>query len=423
MSVRRINVKKAFFGFLSLIMISSTLMGLYSCAIRVKANDLMSDIKAGKIDERILTDEFSNNTANFSLELFKSSFTEESNTLVSPLSVLLALSMTANGAEGETLSEMEAVLGGDSEVSVLNEYLRSYTRGLKSTADSKLKIANSIWFREINGFTVRKEFLQANADFYNAAAYGAPFDESTLKDINNWCKMKTDGMIDQIIKKIPEEAMMYLINAVVFDAKWEEKYKKTDVSDFSFNNHSGSKSTVGMMRSTENKYIETDNATGFIKPYKNNNYSFVALKPKSNISDLIESLDGELFINAIKEAESVSVMAGIPKFTAEYDNELSDELKDMGIKKAFADSGAAQFGKISTDTELYISKVFHKTYISVDENGTKAAAITAVQMNKTSAVQSEKTVILDSPFVYAIIDNTTGLPIFIGSVINLPSQN
>lgn len=411
--------KRLILTIISLVLICSTLAGLYSCAVKVSAKDLMSDIKSGHPALRQIDDKFINNTADFSIELFQRSFTDKSNTLVSPLSVLLALSMTANGADGETLAEMEDVLGGGMGLLELNEYLRTYTNSLKSSKDSKLEIANSIWFRELEGFTVRKEFLQANADYYNAAAYGTPFDEETLKDINNWGKMKTDGMIDQILKEIPTDAMMYLINAVAFDAKWEEKYKKSDVRDWTFNNIDSTQSKVQMMNSTEEKYIETDDAVGFIKPYKNGDYSFVALKPKSSLPELIDSLDGKYFIDAVNKTQIIEVKAGIPKFTAEYENELNDELQDMGIKKAFDKYGNAEFGGISVDTPLYISKVFHKTYISVDENGTKAAAITLIQMNKETAVEASKTVILDSPFVYAIIDNATGLPIFIGTITDL----
>ena len=131
---------------------------------------------------------------------------------------MLALSMTANGAKGETLAQTESLLGGDIPMETLNEYLYSYINALPSEKTAKLNVANSIWFRD-NGFTAENTFLQKNADYYGAAVYKSAFDVKTLRDINNWVKKNTDGMIEKIIDDLDPDAVMYLINTVLFDAE------------------------------------------------------------------------------------------------------------------------------------------------------------------------------------------------------------
>ena len=141
--------------------------------------------------------------------------------------------MTANGAANETLSQMEEVLGKDIPLEELNEYLYYYVNNLPSEEKSKLNIANSIWFRDDEDrLTVEKDFLQKNADYYNAAIYKSPFDDQTLQDINYWVKTNTDGMIDKILEKIDDDSIMYLINAIVFDAEWKI-YNKSDIHEAS----------------------------------------------------------------------------------------------------------------------------------------------------------------------------------------------
>ncbi|NLN04416.1 MAG: serine protease [Clostridiaceae bacterium] len=405
---------------LSLVFVLMVVMivNLSSCTTRIYATDLMKDIKANTVEGKDVDERFIQSTARFSMELFKRSLGEE-NSLVSPLSVLLALSMTANGADNETLEQMEKVLGDDITIDELNEYLYSYAKGLPNKAKSKLVISNSIWFRK--GFNVNADFLQKNADYYKASAYESAFDAQTVKDINNWVKKKTDGLIDEILDKIDDSAVMFLINAIVFDAEWEKIYEKNDIKERDFRNIDGTYTKVDMMYSNESKYISSDNAVGFVKPYKNKDYSFVAILPNEEISiyDYVASLDGETFLNLVGGATKEVVNAGVPKFKYNYEIVMNDALIDMGMEHAF--DGRADFSKMDADLKegLYISEVLHKTFISVDEKGTKAGAVTKVEMRDTAGPVSEARVILDRPFVYAIIDNATNLPLFIGTVVDL----
>ena len=411
---RRIAVCLCFF-----ILCAGT-VNLSGCAAGIRAADLTEGIKAKPVSGKAADDAFKNSSADFAIRLFQKTRDDSKNSLISPLSVMLALSMTANGAKGETLAQMEALLGGDIPMETLNEYLYSYINALPSEKTAKLNVANSIWFRD-NGFTAENTFLQKNADYYGAAAYKSPFDEKTLRDINNWVKKNTDGMIEKIIDDLDPDAVMYLINTVLFDAEWENIYKKDEIRDGTFTALDSTKRTVSMMYSEEHSYLDDSKATGFIKPYKNG-YSFVALLPNGDISlsDYVASMTGKSFVDTIKNAKDIPVETAIPKFSYDYDIEMSGALKALGMTLPF-DSTKADFSALgSSDSgNIFISRVLHKAYIAVDEKGTKAGAATAADIKATSDTGGLYSVTLDRPFVYAVIDDAYGLPVFIGAVTDI----
>lgn len=381
-----------------------------------KSVDLMKEIVCAEVNSRPADDRFIKSQAEFGLSLFKKSIDDEKNSLISPLSVMLALAMTANGAVGETLEEMENVLGGDLTIDELNEYLHTYWSLLPSSEKAKLEIANSIWFRDDEYMIrVKEEFLKKNANYYSASLYKAPFDDTTVKDINGWVDEHTDGMINKIIDEIDPFAVMYLINAICFDAKWRAPYSEYSIYEGDFYGLSGT-TTAELMRSEENRYVEDENAVGFIKPYANG-YSFMAILPNDGMSlaDYIDTLEGDDLVQLYKNAVYHPVNATLPKFKYDYSILLNDILKEMGINKAFG-GGFSNIGESSLG-ELFINRVIHKTFIEVDNAGTRAAAVTAVEVATESAEPTvPKTVKLDRPFLYAIVDNATGLPIFIGTV-------
>ncbi len=361
--------------------------------------------------------------ADFGVRLFRESFTEDKNTLVSPLSVMFALAMTANGAEENTRSQMESVLGMD--VESLNAYLKAYKDALVEDEKNKLSVANSIWFTDDARFTVNNDFLQTNADYYGADIYKAPFNSGTCKDINNWVKEKTDGMIKDILDEIPTDAVMYLVNALAFDAEWQETYEKHQVRDAVFTKEDGTTQTADMMYSSEHTYLEGENFTGFIKYYARSKYAFAAILPSENVSvsELVSSLNGEMLYDILSNPTSTAVNAGLPKFEFEFDTELSATLTDMGMPAAF-DENLADFSGLGTSSRgnIFINRVLHKTYIEVGEKGTRAGAATVVEMNDCAAAEvigEIKEVILDRPFVFMLVDTETNLPFFIGSVVDI----
>lgn len=408
---------------LSVIFLTAVAVSSSGCSGKVQAENLMDDISAQKVEEKPVDDVFIGNTARFALDLFRKTAAADENSLVSPLSVLLALAMTANGADSETLAQMETVLGQDIPLTELNQYLYSYTTNLPSEEDARFTIANSIWFRDDEDrLAVEADFLQTNANYYDAAAYKSAFDNQTLKDINNWVKENTDGMIDKILDEIAYDAVMYLINALVFDAEWERIYNTTDICQDEFTAYDGSRQAGDFMRSEESLYLDDGRATGFIKPYANGNYSFVALLPNEDVSirQYLDNLSGEQFLATVNSAENTLVNAILPKFSFDYTVQMNDALKEMGMPLGFS-AAQADFTRLGRSPEgnIFIWEVLHKTFIAVDERGTRAGAVTKVEMGLESAQPEMRTVKLDRPFVFAIIDNASNLPLFIGTVLEI----
>ena len=261
------------------------------------AIDLMKAIKPSKLAEDPDTiRKNGSKAADFAIRLFKANRTEEGeNLLISPLSVLYALAMTANGAEKNTLAQMEEVLGMSRDE--LNSFILSYSKCLPQADEYKLKLANSIWFTDHQRFTVNNDFLQKVADYYDAEVYKTSFDDrdAAKNTINKWVEDHTDSMIPEIIDEIPDSIIMYLINALAFKAQWQEEYTPDMVQDGTFTQEDGQTQDAKLMYSTENSFISTDKATGFIKPYKDGKYAFAALLPNEGVtvSELVESLDGE----------------------------------------------------------------------------------------------------------------------------------
>ena len=407
---------------ISLLLVCAMAVNLTGCTMKVQAKDLMEGITPNNVDA---LDDLSSQNADvtdFAIRLFKASNENGKNTLISPLSVLCALAMTANGAEEETLAQMEEVLGMTTDE--LNLYLYSYMKNLPQGDKYKLSLANSIWFTEDERFTVNQDFLQTNADYYGADIYKAPFDKQTLKDINNWVKQNTDGMIPEILDQIPPEAIMYLVNALAFEAEWSEIYEKHQVKDGEFTKEDGTKQDVKFMFGSEGTYFEDEKATGFMKRYVGGKYAFVALLPNEgvSVSEYIASLDGESLNALLTNPQYATVHTSIPKFETEYKVEMSDILQSMGMTEAF-DMYNADFEGLGTSTggNIYISRVLHKTFISVGEKGTKAGAATIEEMKDGAAAEptEPKEVYLDRPFVYMLVDCENNIPFFIGTMMDV----
>ena len=411
---------------IALILAVAMALSLTACS-QAEASDLMQDVPAKSVDVLPDMDAGAAAAADFGVRLFQTSLEEGKNTLVSPLSVLYALAMTANGADGDTLAQMEEVLGMDSED--LNCFMLAYLDLMPENKDYKLSLANSIWFKDDPNFSVEQSFLQTNADYYSAGAYKAPFDTGTRNDINNWVKDHTDGMIPEIIDEIPAEAVMYLVNALAFEAEWAEIYRESQVREGHFHTEDGTSQAAEMMYAEEHAWLEDDLATGFIKYYKGRNYAFVALLPNEGVtvSDYVQSLTGTHLREMLTNPQNVTVDTAIPKFEAESSLELGDALVEMGMTDAFHET-AADFSRMGTygkdGLNLFISRVLHRTYISVGEKGTRAGAATAVEMNPGAAMpeMEPKKVILDRPFVYMLIDCETNLPFFIGTMMNVETD-
>ena len=408
----------------------SLIVALFSsaCTKRVKAENLMEAITSQSVVGKEYDEAFVLTQTQFALDLFKASVEETGaqNTLISPTSVMIALAMLANGANGQTKEQIQRIIGGGQiTIERLNEYLYYYVNALPSENKYKLDIANSIWLRDHKDFIVEKDFLQTNADYYKADVFKALFDNSTVNDINNWVFNKTDGLIKKAIDQIKEENIAYLINTVLFDAEWQKIYESDHVKQEAFVNADGTETDVKMMRDAHYQYLELANGGGFMKSYKNNAYSFVGLLPNEGveINEFINSLNAqELVATLTKPSTKYDVYSKLPKFEYDYSVSLNKSLEKMGMKDAFSVE-KADFSRLGTYRKdegynIFVGNVLHKTTIQVGEKGTKAGAVTVIEINgATSAEPREKKyVYLTRPFVYMIIDNQAKLPIFIGHV-------
>ena len=350
---------------------------------------------------------------------------EGSNVLISPLSLNMALGMTLNGANGETLKQMEKAVGGDIKKEDYNEVMSYMIRKLNGCESVNWNVANSVWIKSNIGFDAGTDFLDAVNSYYESEVWRATFDSDTVNDMNDWCNDKTNGMIPKVIDNLDPACFMVLMNAIAFEGKWEEPYSKEDLKDNQrFFNADGSISEdVTMMKSSEERYISLKDGEGFVKPYKGGEYVFVGIVPKDGQSaeEYIRSVKEEDLAKAVRDAKKNTVHVRMPEFSLDYTAcAVKDSYNKLGMELPF-DQNLADFSNMTDNPgngrNLYIGDIIHKTHIEVDAEGTKAAAVTAVMMECNAVApmpDKEIYITLDRPFVYMIADAETGMPIFIG---------
>ena len=216
--------------------------------------------------------------------------------------------------------------------------------------------------------------------------------------------------------------MVYLVNALAFDGRWETPYREYQVRAGTFTREDGTVREAELMYSTEDWYLSDGKAQGFLKYYEGCDYAFAALLPPEGVplADYIASLDGQKLARVLDGAGREEVQAAIPKFEMAYSAELSRALQDMGMTDAFAPS-AADFSAMGRSERgpLFITQVLHRTFLSVDEEGTRAAAATAVATGDSGEPVEPKKVYLDRPFLCLLLDCGTGLPLFLGAVTDV----
>ena len=403
----------------------SMLVSLCGCTktpYEAKAKQIVGCCDYIDFEEKLPDEKFKSVTADFAMELFTRTYKEGENSLVSPVSVMFCLGMVGCGASEDTLEEFEAVLGQELTMDELNQYYATYKSMLIETSNEDLSIANSIWVRDLAELNVKTEFIRKNETYYKAQIYQAPFDGTTVKDINHWVNENTKGMIPTVINELPPDALMVLVNALAFEGEWVKQYESTQVGDMIFNSANGKTADVKGLRGFEYAYIEDDNTTGFMKEYTNG-YKLVVFLPDEGVDfeEYVTSFTGEKYLGLIHSVKDEETFTLIPKFTYDYEVNLNNTLEDMGLTTAF-DYKTADFSAMYEENEyvsdVYISEVIHKTHIELGEKGTKAGAVTAVVMTNgaTAGPPDYKKVICDRPFVYAIVDGETRLPVFIGSI-------
>jgi serpin B len=328
-----------------------------------------------------------------------------------------------NGANGETYDEMRSTL---QFAHLSNEEInKSYKSLIEALYASDPKVifqsANSIWYRD--EITFEQPFFDLSIKYFNALVSELNFnDPVSFEIINNWVNQNTNGKIEKILDSIPPDAVMYLINAIYFNGTWKFEFDKEETKVDEFNLLNGEKIDTDMMVQTNdfNYYINED-LQAIELPYGDGNFSMVILLPNED-SDINE------FANGINEEKLNSWLAGLtlqqgtlwlPKFKVEYNSELKDYLELMGMVTAYNPLKADFSNMYKGPEKLFISRVFHKTFVEVDEEGTEAAAVTLVEIEITSAGEGNNfNIKVNRPFVFIIKEKNSNCILFMGKIIN-----
>jgi serine protease inhibitor len=345
---------------------------------------------------------------------------DSENVFISPTSIALALAMTYNGAKGETKAAFETALRKQGySVDEINESYKSLIGALKSV-DPKvlLEIANSIWYRDDETFNVLDDFININEEFYDAEVNALDFNDPDAIDvINGWVNNKTHGLIEKIFDSMHPDAVMYLVNAIYFKGIWKHEFEESKTVNEIFYNSAGTEiSTDYMKQSISLKTLVTDRFTMAELPYGQGNFSMTVLLPHEGFTtdDVADSLTQENWDFWISQLYMREVDLSLPKFKFEYKKQLNDVLTSLGLGIAFTDF--ADFSGINGTGGLQISKVMHKSFIEVNEEGTEAAAVTGVEIIVESLPETPLQFHVNHPFVFALRETTTGAVLFLGKV-------
>jgi len=393
---------------------------LMSCDFSTNPDKKEVDLNLSVVDKELAA---TDNVFTFNL-LNQLSGEEDGNLFISPLSVSMALGMVYNGAEGNTKSEIAQLLGlsGYSEQDVNEYYDKMITLLPKLDDKVKFEIANSIWIRE--GFTLEKEFVDLNTEYFHAEIGNLDFTKQESVDIiNDWVADATNNKIKKIIEDgIPSDVIMYLINALYFKGDWTSKFKKSNTYDETFYCLNGTNKTIDMMFQTEDfQYMENDQLQLIDLAYGDEKFSMTVILPKEgqNINELSKSLTSDQWNALLNMVYEKEVELHLPKFELEYKKELSGILKSLGMTSAF-DGSLSDFTGINKTMgqSLAIDQVMHKTYLKVDEEGSEAAAVTSVSIEVTS-MPYNTVMKVDQPFLLAIRERKNGTILFIGKISEL----
>jgi serpin B len=353
---------------------------------------------------------------------------KDKNILISPLSASLALAMLNNGADGLTREEIQNALGyGDITRDEMNGYFQKMLEAMQEIdPQTTFNSANSIWIEQ--QFPVLSPFIEVNKTYYGAEIRNEDFaNPATVGLINHWCSDNTKGKIPEIIDEISPNAVMFLINALYFKGEWSSPFDKSKTKDERFYNQDGSAPLIPTMNKTID--IPCHKAEDFTLaefPYGNRAFSMVFLLPDEGVSlsSIVEKMDAQTWQQSLGELTNADIPVKIPRFKIDYERQLNDDLKEMGMQSMF---DSADFTLIHPTAPLYVAFVKQKTFAEVNEEGTEAAAVTVNGVyGGPTAIPSPKPSItkfyVDRPFLYFIKELSTGTIFFIGEMRNMDTE-
>ncbi len=344
--------------------------------------------------------------------------------VISPLSVDAALSMTANGATGQTASQMRDVLGtsGMSAADVNAEWASLLLQLASRSPSQTLEVANSLWAR--TGVAFKEPFLDADRGSFGARISVLDFAKDDVAGaINRWVSSSTHGMIPTIVDHVPPSAILYLADAVYFKGEWVSPFAHEATRKEPFTRADGTRTNVEMMHATGSMPYAQNACLRMTKlAYQGGDSAFYVMLPKPGVSmdAALESLKGTGFadLRAAASADTTELALAMPTLDVDYSTELSAPLKALGMPSAF-DPTAARFDDMAVipGVTIYIGRVLHKTKVRVDEKGTEAAAATVVEMEDTAVLAPPPTsIVCDRPYLFSIVDEKSGAMLFLGEV-------
>lgn len=344
----------------------------------------------------------------------------EQNTVVSPTSIAIALSMLYNGAGSETKAEMAKALSLEGmTLEELNGANLALQQSLEN-ADSgiQLAIANSLWIRQ--GLSLRHQFLKNNRQYYDAQVTNLNFaSPEAVGIINRWVAEQTEDNIEEIIDRINPDDVLFLLNAVYFKGNWSEAFDKAQTQTQIFYSADGSsKQHPFMSRRDEYQYYENDRFQAIALPYGEGDLSMYVFLPRQggNLNAFLSQLTPQNCNQWLSQFKSRQGLLKMPRFKSEYKVELKDVLATLGASSMF-DGNRADFSAMTSEA-VAVDRVSHRTFIQVNEEGTEAAATTGVGVQVTSAMPENQPfeMTVDRPFFFAIRDRRTGAILFMGAI-------
>lgn len=345
----------------------------------------------------------------------------DSNVFVSPLSASFALGMTLNGANGQTYDEMRAALRlGDGSLASIDSGYRSLIALLTSLDRSTtMQIANAIFYR--SDFPFNQSFLDQASTYFDAEVKPENFADqaATLKAVNGWVDAKTHSRIPKVLDSVDPATVMYLLNAIYFKGSWRDRFDPEATRDATFHAVSGDQSKPLMHRKGKMSYAETGAFQAVDLPYGDSAFTMSVILPKSgnSVESVAAGLTPDAWSSLGASYHTQLVDLTLPKVTLTWKRSLIPDMKALGMKLAFSD--LADFTRMSTGQQLFISLLQQNTFVAIDEEGTEAAAVTTVGVSVTSAAQVV-TMRVDRPFIFVIRERLSGSVLFMGKIVQLP---